>query len=173
MKTSIFEIEDKVKQLLVVLDRDIENILQNLTRLNDLRSFVVKRDEVSLQKMLASIQTQSNNFKDNDAQRKTIREELADIMNCEFSKVTLSALENELSGDLKREVNERKIRLKTLASQFRKEHISTSKLLAECARFNGMLLRSILELGHARTITYNPQGITERQSNSAIMNMEF
>ncbi|MEN6386404.1 MAG: hypothetical protein ABFD79_14595 [Phycisphaerales bacterium] len=173
MKTLSFEIEDYVKELLIVLDRDIENIQQNLLKLNDLRCFVVKRDDASLQKMLASIQSQSPGFKENDIQRKNIRERLAEIMGCDFSKVTLSALEKELSGDLRTQISERKIKLKTLATQFRKEHMSTSKLLADCARFNGMLLKSILELGHARTITYNPQGLTERQSNSAIMNMEF
>jgi hypothetical protein len=173
MKTLIFEMEDKVKELLTVLDRDIENIQQNLTRLNDMRCFVVKRDDASLQKMLTSIQFQSPGFRQNDSERKRIREELATALGCEFSKLTLSALEKELTGELKAQVSEKKIKLKTLATQFRKEHISTSKLLADCARFNGMLLKSILELGHARTITYNPQGISERQSNSAIMNMEL
>lgn len=173
MKTETFKLEEKVSQLLAVLDRDIQNIHINLSRLNELRSFVVKRDNASMQKLLEGIQSESNSYKENDSERRRLREELANILGCSFKEMTLSRIETKLSAEKKNEVTERKIKLKTLAEKLKKEHLSTVMLLTDCARFNSMLLKGILELGHARTITYSPKGLAERQSSSAFMNMQF
>jgi len=173
MKTSIFAFEDKVKELLTVLDTDIENIQQNMDMLNELRGFVIKRDDKSLEQMLTNLHTQPNRFRENESHRTRLREELAEALGSEPTKVNLSAIERELTGDIKRQVREKKFKLKLLTAMMRKEHISTSKLLSDCSRFNSMLLKCILEAGQAKTITYNPQGLSERQSSSAIMNMEL
>lgn len=173
MKARMIEIEDKVNQLLAVLDKDIQNIQDNLSRLNELRIFVVKRDDASLQKMLENIQTESNSYKKNETARKLIREELAAAMDCRFEQVTLSRLETELTGEEKNEVTQRKIKLKTLAEKLKKEHSSTVTLLSDCARFNRLLLKSILELGHAGSVTYSQRGFTERQNSAAFMNMQL
>ncbi|MCE5339752.1 MAG: hypothetical protein LLF92_01315 [Planctomycetaceae bacterium] len=173
MKTSTLEFEDKVRQLLTILDTDIENIQQNMNMLNDLRGFVIKRDDKSLEQMLESLHLQPNRFKDNELQRTRLREELAHAIGSEPAKVNLSAIESVLTGDMRRQVREKKFKLKLLTAMLRKEHTSTAKLLSDCARFNSMLLKCILETGRAKTITYNPQGLSERQSSSAIMNMEL
>lgn len=173
MKTAAFEIEDKINQLLAVLDKDIRHIEDTLSRLNDLRSFIVKRDDASLQKLLESIRSESNSYKENESKRQLLRQELAAALNCDFKQMTLSGLEAELSGEKKTEVTQRKIKLKTLAAKLKKEHSSTIILLTDCARFNNMLLKSILELGQAGTITYSPRGSAERQTNSAFMNLQF
>jgi len=173
MKTTMFEIEDKVNQLLAVLDKDIQNIENTLSRLNDLRGFVVKRDDDSLQKLLESVQSESNSYKENESKRRLLRQELADALNCDFKQMTLSRLETELTGEKKAEAAKRKIKLKTLAGKLKKEHSSTVMLLSDCARFNNTLLKSILELGQAGTITYSPRGFAERQANSAFMNLQF
>ncbi len=75
MKTAAIEIENKVDELLTVLDRDIRYIRENLSRLNELRSLVVKRDDASLRKLLGSIQSESNSYKDNELKRHLLREE--------------------------------------------------------------------------------------------------
>ena len=75
MKTAAIEIENKVDELLTVLDRDIRYIRENLSRLNELRSLVVKRDDASLRKLLGSIQSESNSCKDNELKRHLLREE--------------------------------------------------------------------------------------------------
>jgi hypothetical protein len=173
MKTAVFEIEDKVNQLLAVLDKDIRHIEDTLSRLNELRSFVVKRDDASLQKLFESIQSESNSYKENESKRRLLRQELATALNCDFKQMTLSGLETELTGEKKTEVTQRKIKLKTLAAKLKKEYSSTVMLLSDCARFNSMLLKSVLELGQAGTITYNPRGFAERGANSAFMNLQF
>ncbi len=173
MKTSTLEFEDKVGQLLTVLDTDIENIQQNMNMLNDLRGFVIKRDDKSLEQMLESLHSQPNRFKDNESQRTRLRDELAHAIGSEPAKVNLSAIESVLTGDMRQQVREKKFKLKLLTAMLRKEHTSTAKLLSDCARFNSMLLKCILETGQAKTITYNPHGLSERQSSSAIMNMEL
>jgi len=173
MKTMTIEIEDKVARLLAVLDNDIQNIQDNLSRLNELRGYVVKRDEKSLQNLLTKIQMESGIYKENVQLRKHLREELAGAIDCSFEQMTLSRLETELSGDIKNEVTQRKTLLKTLASKLKKEHTSTLMLLSTCARFNRTLLKSILEFGNKGTVTYGPKGITEQSNNSALLNTEF
>ena len=75
--------------------------------------------------------------------------------------------------DAKIKVAERKIELRTLAEKLKREHLKTSMLLLDCARFNSVLLTSVLELGQAGTITYSPKGSAERQTNSAFVNLQF
>ncbi|MHC4122101.1 MAG: hypothetical protein ACYSSI_00890 [Planctomycetota bacterium] len=173
MKTATIEIEDKVEQLLIVLDKDIQQIIENLSRLNDLRGLVVKMDDVSLHKLLESIKSESNSYKDNESKRRLLREELAIASGCSLEQMTLSRLEAELSGEKKAEVAERKTKLQTLAEKLKKEHLRTTMLLSDCARFNKVLLKSILELGQAGTTTYSPKGSAERQTNSAFVNLQF
>ncbi|HBG26603.1 MAG: hypothetical protein A2Y10_16120 [Planctomycetes bacterium GWF2_41_51] len=170
--TSI-EITKKVSELMAVLENDIRNLEDNLTRLTELRTYIVKRDNASLQKMLERIQSESNNYKENESKRKLLRGEIAELMGCRFEQMTLTKLETELSGEQKIEAADKKLKLKALAEQLKREHLSTAVLLNDCARYNSLLLKSILEMGHARTITYSPKGYTERQSNSAFMNMQF
>jgi len=173
MKTAAIEIEDKVDQLLIVLDEDIRNIVETLSRLNDLRCLVVKRDDVSLYKLLESIKSESKSYKENELKRQSLREELAIASNCSLKQMTLSKLEAELSGEKKAKVTERRTKLKTLIEQLKKELLSTTMLLSDCARFNSVLLKSVLEFGHAGTITYGPKGSAERQTNSAFVNLQF
>jgi len=99
MKTTTIEIEDKVDKLLVVLDSDIRHIRENLSRLNELRGLVIKRDDASLCKLLGTIQSESNSYKDNELKRRLLREELATVWDCGFEQITLSKLEAELSGE--------------------------------------------------------------------------
>ena len=173
MKTATIEIESKVDQLFGVLDEDIRYIQGNLSRLNELRSLVVKRDDTSLRKLLESIQSDLNSYKDNELKRRLLRKELAIAFECGFEQMTLSRLEVELSGEQKAEVAKRKSKLQTLAEKLKKEHLSTAMLLSDCGRFNSVLLRSILELGQAGTITYSPKGSAERQTNPAFVNLQF
>jgi hypothetical protein len=173
MKTAIIEIEDKVDKLLAVLDKDIRHIQDNLLRLNELRGFVIKRDDVSLHKLLESIQFQSNDYKKNELKRRLLREELAAALDCSFAQMTLSRLETVLSGEKKTEVTKRKIKLHTLAGKLKIEHSSTAMLLSDCSRFNSVLLKGILELGQTGTITYSSIGSAERQTNSTFMNLQF
>jgi len=173
MKTADIELEDKVDELLFVLDRDIQHFQDNRSRLNDLRCLLVKRDDVSIRKMLANIQAESSSYKTNELRRRLLREELAVISGCSFDEMTLSRLEAELSGEKRSEVAQRKTRLQTLTREFKKEHLSTMSLLSDCARFNGMLVKSVLEFGRTGTITYSRRGHAERQNSTAFVNLQL
>jgi hypothetical protein len=70
-------------------------------------------------------------------------------------------------------VAERRKKLQTLVEKLKKEYLSTTMLLSECARFNSVLLKSVLELGQAEMITYSSGGFAERQTDSAFMNLRF
>jgi PAB1-binding protein PBP1 len=173
MKTAMNEIKDKVDRLLAILDEDIQHLQDNISTLNELRGFVIKRDDVSLQKLLENVQSESNSYKENELKRRLLREQLAAALGCSFAQVTLSKLETALSGEKKTEIAQRKIKLQTLAGKLKIEHSSTVMLLSDCARFNSMLLKGILEVGQTGTITYSSRGSTERQINPALMNLQF
>ncbi len=87
--------------------------------------------------------------------------------------MTLSRLEAELPGEKKAEVAEIRKTLQILTKEFRKEHLSTTMLLSDCARFNSVLLRNVLEFAQTGTITYSSSGSCERQTNSTFVNLQF
>jgi len=173
MKTPNIEMEVKVDRLLVVLQRQLEAIKLNLSRLNELRAFVVKRDEVSLRKLLTNIQSESPMQAQDEQKREILRRELADIFGCQTSQMTLSMLEKQLDGQRKQRVTHIKNELRDSAIELRKEHSGTMMLLAECARFNKTLLNGILSLGRSSEITYSQNGSALRHGNSGFMNLQF
>jgi len=173
MKIAEVDTENKVNDLLAVLDKDIEHIQQNIAYLNELRSFVIKRDDVALSKLLERIQSETNSYKDHQLKRRSIRKELASIFDCNFEQITLSKLEDNLPEEKKTQVTIKKTKLKALVKELKKEHISTALLLSECARFNNILLKSILGLGKSGTVTYNSNGATKRQTDTVFVNLRF
>ena len=54
---------DKVDELLIILDKDAQHIQESLSRLNELRGLVIKRDDAALGKLLGSIQSESNSYR--------------------------------------------------------------------------------------------------------------
>jgi len=173
MKATEIVIEDKVDELLAVLGEDIERIQRSLSHLNELRSHVIKRDDAALGKLLETIQTSSDDYRSHELKRQKIREELANILNCSPPQVTLSSLGAALSGEKKAQVARMKARLGPLVKELRKEHLSTALLLSECARFNRLLLRSIFDLGKTETVTYNSNGATRQQADTAFINLKL
>jgi len=173
MKAAPTEIEDKVDELLVVLDRDIRHIQERLSQLNELRSLVIKRDDVALGRLLESIQAKSQSYSENESKRRSIRKELATALGCTFERVTLSRLEAELPEEKKAQITPRKTELGSLIKELKKEHLSTMLLLSECARFNRLLLNSIFDLGRTGMLTYNSNGATSRGADTAFVSLKF
>ena len=173
MKTATFEIEGRIDELLVVLDKDIQHMQDSLSRLNELRSLVVKRNEADLGKLLESIQADSDSYRSHELKRESIRKELANALGCDLKQMTLSRLEVVVSEERKAQVATKKARLRALTRQLKKEHLSTAMLLSDCARFNGLLLKSIFDLGKTETVIYNSNGDTKRQTDAAFVNLQF
>ncbi len=164
---------DKIGELLVVLDKDIEHIQETLSRLNELRSLVIKRDDVSLGKLLESIQAESDSYAANELKRQSIRKELAIAFGCNLEQMTLSRLEDELPEERKAQVTRRKTKLRSLTKELKREHLSVALLLSECARFNNLLLKSVFDLGKTGMVYYNSNGSTKRQTDTAFVNLQF
>ncbi len=173
MRTAVVEIEKKVDELLTCLELDIRHIEETLLRLNELRSFVIKRDDAALGRLLENIRAGSESYRNNESRRQSIRKELADALDCEPKQMTLSVLESHLPESKCRLVGETKDKLRSLTFELRKEHLSTALLLSECARFNNALLRSIFEIGKTGVVCYNSNGSTMRQIDTALVDMKF
>lgn len=169
----VIEIEDKINELLSILDKDIENTEKNMSRLNELRSLVIKRDEVNLGKLLESIRFESRGDTAQDLRRGSVRRELALALGCSIGEVTLSRLSNIVSQDKSAQIIQRRTRLLSLTEELKREHLSTVMLLSECARFNSLLLKNIFNISKSGTITYDSTGGTKRQTETAFMNLEF
>lgn len=173
MKSTKPEIEDKVDELLACLDKDSEHIEENLSQLNKLRSLVIKRDDAGLSKLLEIIQIGTENYKNNESQRQNIRKELANALGCETQKITLSSLESSLSKEKMLQVKKMKAKLMSLVNELKKEYLSTTLLLSECARFNNILLKSIFNFDKTGAVYYNSNGTTKRQTETAFVNMQL
>jgi hypothetical protein len=173
MKSTATEIESKVDELLACLDKDSQHIQQSLSQLNKLRSFVIKRDDSGLGKLLKIIQAESDINRNQELKREKIRKELANTLGYNAEELTLSALEENLSKQKKTQVIEKKTKLMSLIKELKKEYFSTALLLSECARFNNLLLKSIFDLGNTGAVYYNSNGAAKQHTDMNFVNLRF
>ncbi len=173
MEATIFGLEEKIDELLVVLDENIRNMRESLSRLDELRGLVVKRDEPALAGLLETIRGEADSYRSCELKRQSMRKELAVLLGCEVEHVTLSRFEGILAGEKKAQVAKRKAELRSLTGKLKKEHLKTTMLLSDCARFNSLLLKSIFDLGKTGMVYYNSNGAAKRQTDAAFVNLEF
>ena len=173
MKATAREIKEKVDKLLSCLDKDNQHIQESLSQLNTLRSYVIKRDDSGLSKLLKTIQSETSIYRNHELKRKSIRKELAGSFGCSIEQMTLSALEESLPEVKKDRITRMKNKLRSLSAELKKEYMSTALLLSECARFNNMLLKGNFDLGKAGSVYYNSNGETRRQTDTALVNLQF
>ena len=173
MEATSIGIEDKIDELLAVLDTDIRHIQQNLSYLNELRSYVIKRDDAALSKLLELIRGRSDSYQSNELKRQSVRKELAGALGWSLEQVTLTALVSGLSREKREQVTRKKEELSSLIKDLKKEHLSTALLLSECARINRMLLKEIFNLGNSGTVYYGSNGAAKRQSDMAFVNLQL
>ncbi|MHC4424312.1 MAG: hypothetical protein ACYSWR_06560, partial [Planctomycetota bacterium] len=109
----------------------------------------------------------------NESKRQSLRKELADAIGCDVHQMTLSVLEDNLSKEKRDSVAERKTRLKSVIEQLKKELLSTTLLLSECARVNSLLLNGIFDFGKKDGVYYSSNGSKKRQTDTAFVNLQF
>ena len=165
--------EREVRRLLEVLDVDIRHLQFSLSLLDRLRGCVISRDEAGLENLLKEIQDEAGAYAGNEALRESLRRDMAAMLGCEVESLTLSRLQGEVPPALEEEVASRRSTLRSLASELSREYAGTSALLSDCARFNGRLLRSILEFGRTETTTYSSSGSATRHTESALMDLQL
>jgi len=173
MKTTAASIEDKVDLLLICLDKDVLLMQESLLKLNEMRRFLIKRDEAALGKLLESIRADADSYREHELNRKSILKELADRLGCNIEQVTLSALQAIFPEEKKDRLTRIKENLRSLAAELKKEYLSTTLLLSECARFNNMLLKGIFDLGKSDSAHYNSNGVIRHQIETAFVNLQI
>ena len=173
MRKIAVDIEDKINELMIVLDIDISHLQESLLRLNDLRMLVIKRDNGKLGELLLKIEASTNSHKENEQRRDQICKYLAEACGIESEFATLADIEELIDGPLKLEFNQKRSKLKVLAFEVKKDHLSASMLLSDCARVNRMLLDSIFGGGKGREISYSANGSAKRENNINFMSMKL
>jgi hypothetical protein len=173
MNEQTMEITVSVEELVNVLKRDISHIEFASAKLNELRGFVIKRDEKSLSGLLEEIRTEAKDYQANEQRRGLIRKELAEMFGCKTNELTLSFLKNRVIGAARTAIVENQERLKTLIRHLQTEYVSTASLLSECARINSALLRIIFDRKRTGLVCYDSTGLATRESDAAFMNMHL
>ena len=173
MKSTATDIEDTVEELLACLDKDSQHIKESLLQLNKLRSFVIKRDDSNLSKLLKVIQGEVESYRNNESKRKNIRKKLASVLGYNTGQLTLSVLETNLPKKITARVINKKFELMSLVEELKKEYFSTALLLSECARFNNLLLNNIFDISKTGAVYYNSNGATKQQTDMAFVNLQF
>ncbi|MBN2133953.1 MAG: flagellar export chaperone FlgN [Sedimentisphaerales bacterium] len=163
----------KTDELLEVLAEDIRHLETTLSTLDHLRGLLIKRDDAGLQELLAQIAHGSDARAVLDRKRETLRAELAGALGCEGDRLTLSALQTLVPDGQRKKLIERQKRLKTLASDLRREYRLTARLVSDCARFNRSLMRIVFGLDGKDTLTYSPRGTVKHRENAALMNLRL
>jgi hypothetical protein len=166
-------VEELVGELIGVLDADVEAMERNISRLSELRGYVIKRDDKALGTLLDVIRAESGEHVSHEGRRNEIRRQLGAIFGVEARELTLSFLQKHLAESHTVELKDRKERLASLVKELRAEYLSTALLLNECARINSMLLRGILGGAGAEATCYGSDGLTQRQEASAFMNIRL
>lgn len=172
-QTADNDIEQYAEQLLAVLDQDIENLQDNITRLNELRCLVIRQDIEALNRLLERIRIQSDAARTNERRRQMLRDKLAALSGCGEKEMTLTRIESQVSDDKRPAVTARKNKLRTLTELLKKEYAATQTLLVDCARFNRLLLKNIFDVGQTESVTYKQTGGTDRQTGTVFMDMQF
>ena len=155
------------------LEKDAEQLEQSLLRLNELRTAVIKRNDLLLAKLLESVRQDSQAYKSQTLKRRLLIKELSAVLDCNLSELTLSKLESILSGGKKGLVAERKEELRSLTKQLKTEHLATTRLLSECIRFNRSLIKSIFNNDITGVVTYDSGGSSRLSSDKAFVNLKL
>ena len=113
--------EEKINELLSILDKDIGHIHCTLSRLNELRGLVIKRDEGALAELLESIRIEAEDYSSNESERQSVCNSLARLLGCSLEQMTLSRLIDALPADVGELVNERRMNLCELIEELKKE----------------------------------------------------
>lgn len=173
MNEQTVDVAGRIEELLNVLARDMTHIEYAVSKLNDLRGFVIKRDEKGLAQLLGEIREETKNYQANEERRNIIRKELAGLFGCQPRELTLSVLKKRVSGTAGAAIGESQEKLKKMVGRLRVEYISTAALLSECSRINSALLRIVFNHSRMGPACYGSNGLTTRECGAAFMNMHL
>ena len=166
-------VETSVASLLEVLDEDIRHVEATLSRLDALRTLLIKRDDKALEKLLDEIREHSEAHAVNEQRRQALRRDLAATLGCEQRDLTLSRLREELSGPSCMALTERQVRLKSLVVQLKREYTLTGALILDCARFNRSLMQVFFGPRGQSETTYSAGGVAKHKTGATLMSVQL
>ena len=164
--------EKDIAEMLEILDSDIVNTESDINILNELRGYLVSRDEKNMLGLLYAVRSIIQNRQESQTKRFNIRKKLAQSFGCAVEKLTLSRLCEYAEEPLRTAVAERRTVLTNIVERFKTEYEATVFLLSDCARFNSLLLRSLIGLSSTESVTYKP-GKVNRANSAAFINMQY
>jgi hypothetical protein len=173
MNTTMTQLSERIDELLRILERDIEHIEQSVEQLDELRTLVIKRNDSGLNELLGQIHVQSQQCAQNQQMREQVRDQIAVALDWPLEHVRLGKLQEVLPEHQAARVAQMRQRVIEAVGRLRREHSGTSMLLADLARFNGMILNWILEAEQGRGVTYDARGGRSRSGNVAFVNLQF
>lgn len=166
------QMEKDIVELLEVLDTDIVNIERDIKVLDELRKSLVTQNEQNMLRLLYVVRLSIQNRQSNEARRFRVRKRLADMLGIAVEKLTLSKLHGYIEEPYQMALAEKKNVLSQIVERFKTEHEATVFLLSDSARFNSLLLRSLIGLSSTESITYKP-GKVSRTDSAAFVNMQY
>jgi hypothetical protein len=166
-------LESRVVALLDVLDEDIRHLESTLSRLDTLRSLLIKREETALKELLEEIRRRADAYQANEQKRKGLRRNLAADLGWAEHDLTLSKLQKELAEPSRTAVAQRQTRLRFLAVQLKREYTLTVLLVRDCLRFNRSLMEAFFGAGGRGAATYSPTGAARHEIHATLMSTQF
>jgi hypothetical protein len=163
----------KMEALLAVLDGDIVHVQTVLKQLDQLRCLLIRRDNAGLEKLLVDLASEAETHAAHEQERQELRQELAVELQCRPEQLTLSSLLCMLPDAHRPDVAERQKTLRLLIGRLRREHVLTTMLLADCARFNQSLLRVFFGQNARGAFCYDASGAAVRRPDAKLMSIHF
>jgi hypothetical protein len=163
----------KTGELIAVLEADARHIQESLLLLDRLRSLLVKHDEAGLQQLLQQLRQQADAYAQVEVRRQRLRRQMAALLDCPVTEMTLSRLTAVLPPDLSRTVTHQRTVLRDLVDRLGREYRNTSLLLTDCVRFNHALFRAVFQPAKAESMVYGSTGTAKPSVTSHLMNVQF
>jgi hypothetical protein len=159
-------------ELVVFLDDQITDIKQTLDRLDRLRAAVVRRDEGSLEELMAEVRDEAQRKKMTDLRMRQLQLKLSSALGCSPDEVNMTRLCEQLTGPERQMIQEKQAVLQRLTRKLGNEHQGTELLLRECARFTRLLLSNMVGTSN-QTRTYTAQGQEQWNVHCGLMNIKM
>ena len=164
-------IESMIDLLLGSLDQEAEHLGRVTEYLASLSRLIVKRDEAGLNELLGQVHREAQAHEANERLRVEMTNSLARLLGCQATEVTLSKLEKSVGGQTSLLLQKKRIQLRKLVDELRKQHYSTMMLLVEMIRINRSLLAGIT--GGSDSITYGRGGQARWAGADNILNLRY
>lgn len=154
------------------LDGQVDQITQTLHQLDILRAAVIRRDSEALDQLMEQVRLLGEQKKKTQMIQNQLQQKLAVFCECPVEQVNVSRLCERLSQEDRHEIQLKQCKLQQLITKLNNECRSAELMLRECARFNRLLLSSLVGKDNQMR-TYTAQGKEQWNLDCDLMNMKM